>query len=166
MGREGGRREEGREEGGREGGGEGGAVLGPHCRSSLVRVVGTIVGVRRWCASLALVVGAHRWRSFVSCRRHCVVLIGACRRRVTCLVVSLHCWVGGLGAHRLWWGVVVHGRCSFVGGGHCPCSRGGRQGGTDGGGGRSSPVGVLPRRCCLWVSFVVGAAIVCLVGSC
>jgi hypothetical protein len=33
-----------------------------------------------------------------------------------------------------------------VGGGHCPCSRGGRQGGTDGGGGRSMPVGVLLRR--------------------
>jgi hypothetical protein len=100
--------------GGRKGG-EGGMVLGPRWHSSLVRVIGAIVGIRRWCTSLAFVID-------VSCRRHRVVLVGARRRRVTCLVVSLDCCCVGLvgwahavrgealssvGAARSWVGVVV-----------------------------------------------------------
>jgi hypothetical protein len=56
--------------------------------------------------------------------------------------------LSSVGAARSWAGVVVHVVGVVVKGV------------------QMEVVGVLPRRCCLWVSFVVGAAIVCLVGSC
>jgi hypothetical protein len=69
---------------------------------SLAFVVGAVVGVRCWHASLAFVVDV-----LCRCRPHRRAL--SMRHLPGCVPTLLLHGVGGLGARHSWWGVVVRG---------------------------------------------------------